>query len=60
MKTEREQTDDLAALLIRARLEACIKAGVNEPDRSACRSSWQAVGFYLPPKKYNLVTTWRR
>lgn len=60
MNTEREQTDDLAALLLRARLQACIKAGVNEPDKSACRTSWKSVGFFLPTKPRQLVTTWRR
>lgn len=60
MKSELEEAESVAALLVQARLRACVKAGANEPDRSLCRSSWKSVGFYLPQKERELVTTWRR
>lgn len=60
MRSEHEEAEDIAALLVRERLKACIKAGANEPDRSFCRSSWKSVGFYLQTPERELVTTWRR
>ena len=42
----------------------CIRDGIGEPNRSACRSSWKAIGFYITRKlpsgvKRVIRKTWR-